>query len=118
MSRETEVRRIVSSAVVDVVVMVIVGGGKDVVDIIVIAMIMKVNSEVDRVVIRVEHARRKMGSERVLTIISHVRKSREVMQLSMLAVEVVVALAVLALLLGVVVVGTVVEGSRVVFRLL
>ena len=67
-TRETEVRRIVSSAVVDVVGMVIVGSGKDVVDIIVIAMIMKVNSEVDRVVIRVEHAMRKMGSERVLTI--------------------------------------------------
>ncbi len=56
---------LLSSAVVDVVGMVIVGGGKDVVDIIVIAMIM---NEVDRVVIRVEHARRKMGSERVLTI--------------------------------------------------
>jgi hypothetical protein len=67
-TRETEVRRAVSSAVVDVVGMVIVGGGKDVVDIIVITMIMKVNSEGDRVVIRVGHARRKMGSERVLTI--------------------------------------------------
>lgn len=61
-------RRAVSSAVVDVVGMVIVGVGKDVVDIIVITMIMKVNSEGDRVVIRVGHARRKMGSERVRTI--------------------------------------------------
>jgi len=43
--------------------MVIVGGGKDVVDVIVITMIMKVNSEGDRVVIRVGHARWKMGSE-------------------------------------------------------
>ena len=50
------------------VVMVIVGGGKDVVDVIVIKMIMKVNSEDERVAIRVGHARRKMGSERVLTI--------------------------------------------------
>ena len=58
----------VSSAVVDVVGMMIVGGGKDVVDIIVITMTMKVNSEGDRVVIRVGHARRKMESERVLTI--------------------------------------------------
>ena len=64
-----EMRRAVSSAVVDVVGMVIVGGGKDVVD-IVITMIMKVNSEGDRVVIRVGHARRKMGSERVRTISS------------------------------------------------
>ena len=61
-------RRAVSSAVVDVVGMVIVGGGKDVVDSIVVTMIMKVNSEGDRVVIRIGYARRKMGSERVLTI--------------------------------------------------
>ena len=55
-------RRTVSSAVVDVVV------GKDAVDIIVITMIMKVNSEGDRVVTKVGRARRKMGSERVRTI--------------------------------------------------
>ena len=48
--------------------MVIVGGGKDAVDIIVITMIMKVNSEGDKVVIRVGHASRKMGSEQVITI--------------------------------------------------
>ncbi len=54
-------RRTVSSAVVDVV-------GKDSVDIIVITMIMKVNSEGDRVVTKVGRARRKMGSERVRTI--------------------------------------------------
>ena len=62
-------RRAESSAVVDVVGMAIVSGVKDVVD-IVITMIMKVNSEGDRVVIRVGHARRKMGSERVRTISS------------------------------------------------
>ena len=67
-TRETEVRRAVSSVVVDVVGMVIIDGGKDVVDSIVVTMIMKVNSEGDRVVIRIGHARRKMGSERVLTI--------------------------------------------------
>jgi len=43
-TRETEVRSVVG--------MVIVGGGKDVVDIIVITMIMKVNSEDERVAIR------------------------------------------------------------------
>ena len=61
-------RRAVSSAVVDVVGMVIIDGGKDVVDSIVVTMIMKVNSEGDRVVIRIGYARRKMGSERVRTI--------------------------------------------------
>ena len=45
-------RRAESSAVVDVVGMAIVSGVKDVVDIIVITMIMKVNSEGDRVVTR------------------------------------------------------------------
>ena len=60
-------RRTGSSAVVDVVGMVIVGGGKDVVD-IVITMIMKVNSEGDRVVTKVGRTRRKTGSERVRTI--------------------------------------------------
>jgi len=59
-TRETEVRRAVSSAVAYVVGMLIVCGGKDVV--------MKVNSADERVVIRVGHTRRKMGSERVLTI--------------------------------------------------
>ena len=54
-------RRTGSSAVVDVV-------GKDAVDIIVITMIMKVNSEGVRVVTKVGHTRRKTGSERVRTI--------------------------------------------------
>ena len=54
-------RRTGSSAVVDVV-------GKDAVDIIGITIVMKVNSEGDRVVTKVGRTRRKTGSERVRTI--------------------------------------------------
>ena len=54
-------RRTGSSAVVDVV-------GKDTVDIIGITIVMKVNSEGDRIVPKVGRTRRKTGSERVRTI--------------------------------------------------